>query len=135
MTTEGTRELTEYERRVANALLDSKFPGSEVFRKQFDHATARLMATDDNYGSIVITTKSLEPANVERRVPVTALTRDESGGPVEILLHIVNGFIHELEFVRLDGKPMVGFPRLDILKVHIETEAISNGTRQVPPAE
>jgi hypothetical protein len=129
------RELTEYEKRVANALLHVSFPGSEVFRKQFEHATARLMTTNDNYGSIVVTTNSLEPANIGRRVPVTALTRDEAGGPVEILLHVVNGFIHELEFVRLDGKPMVGLPRLDILKVHIETEAISSRTRQVPPAE
>jgi hypothetical protein len=134
MTTEDTRELTEYERSVANSLLDTKFPGSEVLRRQLDHATARLMATNDNYGSIVITTKVLEPANIKRRVPVTALTRDESGGPVEILLHVVNGFVHELEFVRMDGKPMVGLPRLDILKVHLEKEAISNGTREVPPA-
>jgi hypothetical protein len=134
MTTEDTRELTEYERSVANALLDMKFPGSEVLKKQFDHATARLMVTDDNYGSIVLTTKFPEPANIKRRVPVTALTRDKSGGPVEILLHVVNGFVHELEFVRLDGKPMVGLPRLDILKVHLETEGISNGTREVPPA-
>jgi hypothetical protein len=134
MTTEDTRELTQYERRVANALLDTKFPGSEVLKKQFDYATARLMVTDDNYGSIVLTTKGSEPANIKLRVPVTALTRDESGGPVEILLHVVNGFVHELEFVRLDGKPMVGLPRLDILKVHLETERSSNGTREVPPA-
>jgi hypothetical protein len=134
MTTEDTRELTEYERRVANALLDTEFSGSEILKRQFEHATARLMKTDDNYGSIVITTKSPEPANIKNRVPVTALTRDESGGPVEILLHVVNGSVHELEFVRLDGKPMVGLPRLDILKVHLETEAGSNGTREVPPA-
>jgi hypothetical protein len=68
MMTEQTRDLTEYERSVVKALIDTSFPGSEVLRQQFDRATARIMKTNDNYGSIVITTKSLEPANIEVRV-------------------------------------------------------------------
>ena len=53
------------------------------------------------------------------RVPVMGITKDEAGGHVEILLHVIDGKIVELEFVRMDGAPMIGLPRLDIMQLHV----------------
>src|ERR1700732_1425077 len=49
---------------------------------------------------------TLQRANVKERVPVIGMTKDEGGGYVEILLHVIEGKINQLEFVRMDGEPM-----------------------------
>jgi hypothetical protein len=55
------------------------------------------------------------------------VTKDEGDGPVEILLHVVDGKVSELEFVRVDGEQMVGLPRLDILQLYVRD---GSGTEQ-----
>jgi hypothetical protein len=40
-------------------------------------------------------------------VPVEAEYRDDDDCPVWVLLHVVNGFLDELEIVRADGQPLI----------------------------
>jgi hypothetical protein len=118
--TQYFRSLNDFEKAVVDRLLGVNFQGRDELREQVDHATAGLIeGTQDNYGSISIRTSSDRRANVKDRVPVMGMTKDEAGGPVEILLHVVNGLVNELEFVRMDGEPMVGLPRLDILQLQV----------------
>jgi hypothetical protein len=119
MTTESFRQLSDYENAVLARLLDIEFPGHLELQEQVLHSVVRPMETNDNYGSIIFNTTSQTIAAVKDRVPVIGMTKDESGGHVEILLHVVNGKIAELEFVRMDGQPMNGLPRLDILQLEV----------------
>jgi hypothetical protein len=123
MTQESSRQLSDFEKAVIHRLLEADFQGRGEVQEQISHATASLIeGTRDNYGSINIYTSSDRKANVKDRVPVMGMTKDEAGGPIEILLHVVNGIVNELEFVRMDGQPMVGLPRLDILELQVRGE-------------
>jgi hypothetical protein len=120
MTQELFRPLSDYEQAVITRLFEVEFPGREELKDQVSHAEASLIpATGDNYGSINIRTSSDRRAVVENRVPVISMTKDEGGAHVEILLHVIDGKINELEFVRMDGAPMVGLPRLDLMQLHV----------------
>jgi hypothetical protein len=119
MTQEPFRPLSEYEKAVIERLFEVDFPGREELRDQVSRAEASLIDdTGDNYGSINIRTATDRKAVVQDRVPVIGTTKDEAGGHVEILLHVIEGKIAELEFVRMDGAPMIGLPRLDIIQLH-----------------
>jgi hypothetical protein len=120
MTKESFRPLSDYEKAVLERLFEVDFPGREELKEQVSHAAASLIrGTGDNYRSINMQTSSDRIAAVKDRVPVIGMTKDEGGGHVEILLHVIEGKIHELEFVRMDGEPMVGLPRLDIMQLHV----------------
>jgi hypothetical protein len=43
------------------------------------------------------------PAEVVRRIPVEAETEDVDGVPIHVLLHVVNGYMNELEVYREDS--------------------------------
>jgi hypothetical protein len=114
------RPLSDYERAVIQRLFEVDFPGREELKDQASHAEASLITgTGDNFGSVNIRTSSDRIAVVENRVPVVGMTKDEEGGHIEILLHVIEGKLNELEFVRMDGAPMVGLPRLDIMQLHV----------------
>jgi hypothetical protein len=120
MNMKSNRPLTEFERAVISKLLEADFEGKSIVEDQLTDATASTIAnTNDNYGSIKIFTTCKTKASVKDRVPVIANTQDESGAPVDILLHVVNGAVNELEFVRIDGQPMQGLPRLDLMRLEI----------------
>jgi hypothetical protein len=119
MKQEPYRPLSEYERAVIGRLLEADFVGRGEIEDEVSHAEASLIAgTDDNYGSINIRTSSERKAVVVNRVPVMGITKDEAGGHIEILLHVIEGKVDKLEFIRMDGTPMIGLPRLDIMQVH-----------------
>jgi hypothetical protein len=120
VTQESFRPLSDYEKAVLERLVEVDFSGREELKEQLTHAEANLITgTNDNYGSINIRTSSDRRADVKDRVPVIGVTKDEGGGHVEILLHVIDGKINELEFVRMDGQQMIGLPRLDIMQLHV----------------
>lgn len=46
-------------------------------------------------------------APVKERVPVEGHTNDIDGAPIELLIHVIDGYINELEVVKLDGSPLL----------------------------
>ncbi len=83
------------------------FNGSDELRGQLRSCSATPTGDPDNYGSIYLTTDSTVKAPVTWRVPVEGFARDKDGAEIVILLHIVDGFLNELEFVRSDGELML----------------------------
>lgn len=61
----------------------------------------------DNYGSIYLVTTSPVIAHVKERVPVEAMVDDADGVAVNILLHVKDGQLNELEVIKTDGSKMV----------------------------
>jgi len=60
----------------------------------------------DNYGSIYLKTDVNEKAKVTTRVPVEGRISDSDGSPIDILLHVIDGELNELEIFRADGMSM-----------------------------
>jgi hypothetical protein len=111
------RVLTDTERDIVEKLLSVDFQGVEALREQLKTCGAKLTGDTDNYGSIYLITESDRLSDVTQRVPVEAVTADSEGAEIDILLHVVDGKLNELEIVRLDGEPMVGGINLEQLKV------------------
>ena len=114
------RPLEERERRILERLLGNHhFQGREELLKQLESTSARLIAEyKDNYGSIELHVADAAPANVRFRVPVEAEYRDDDGVPVWVLVHVVGGFLDELEIVRADGQPLISPPLPERLQVY-----------------
>ena len=79
-----------------------------------DRAVARII---DENGSLAIRVMDCDRANVRERVPVEADAIDSDGQPVHVLLHVVDGYLNELELYRNDLKPVLSFPSSTELQV------------------
>lgn len=96
--------LAPNERALVDALLAEAFLGRDELRAQVDGAEVRTIDSDGSFALKV----SGPAAHVLHRVPVTGSTRDAEGLGVEVLLHVVDGLMSEVEIYRVDGKPVKG---------------------------
>lgn len=113
------RELSDFEKGILDLLLEKKFPGRDEMLDQITSCKVRdIFDSAGNYWGLEFKVKSNTIAHVNQRVPVEAIAY-EDGIPVEILLHVVNGKIKELELVRYDNKPPKEFPSPNVLKIQI----------------
>ena len=81
-------------------LLGADFPGREALGQQVSTARARRVDTE---GSLELSVLDGEAADVVRRIPVEGELEDSDGVSIHVLLHVVSGFLNELEFYRDDG--------------------------------
>lgn len=102
---DGFAPLTVDAQRILSALLVVQFPGSVQIAKQIESARGRVV---DKEGSIVLQAPDGPRADVERRIPVEAEAEDADGGTFHVLLHVVDGYIAELEIYTEDGLPLQG---------------------------
>jgi hypothetical protein len=63
--------------------------------------------------------ESSAPAKTYLRVPVEGAARDADGALIGILVHVVDGYLSELEYVRYDGDPMLRVPDADQVAVSV----------------
>ena len=97
------RALTDYEREILERLLEPAFLGRDQLKLQVKNAKAIPTNDPDNYGSIYLEGPSQPKANVAGRVPVAATAKDEDGILIDILLHVIDGLVNELEILKADG--------------------------------
>lgn len=104
------RYLTPEEEGILHRLLSVDFQGRD--RLLIQAQSARVVEECKECHSIVILVDKLPEnvATVKRRVPVHAQTVDSDGGKLHILLHIVHGFIDEMEMYREDLQSVKGMP-------------------------
>jgi len=91
-------------------LLERDFPGRDNLLRQLDGLSVK---TVDEEGSLSIQVDPLAPsAEVKRRVVSEAYYCDEDdgisseGAKVNVLLHVVNGKLTEIEIYKDDGSPI-----------------------------
>jgi hypothetical protein len=109
------RSLTPAEEGILRQLLLVDFPGRDQLRKQMQ--SARVVEQCRECQSIVIQVDKL-PSNeapVPRRVPVEAQAADVDGVIMHVLLHVVRGFLDEMEIFREDLESVKELPRPDAL--------------------
>lgn len=98
------RPLTPHERAVLSALLVEPFAGRDQLVRQLDHVQARRI---DDEGSLAMTAIGAVPAPVLYPVPVDGSMLDVDGVPVHVLLHVIDGYMNELEIYKADrSKPL-----------------------------
>jgi hypothetical protein len=103
------RQLTLLELEILHKLLSRPFKGSEEIKKQIENCEVRVIPEyTDNWGSIEFNIHSKVKAEVDSRVPVSADTIDIDNVPINIFLHIVDGFADELEITKADNSPLKG---------------------------
>src|SRR5262245_59248698 len=104
----GFRQPTSVENQIIQRLLMPEFPGKLELVKQLAGCVVRKI---DENGSLEIKLQhSCVPAPVTKRVPVEAEATDEDGVRVHVLLHVVNGFIREIEIYKDDGSAIKRLP-------------------------
>ena len=100
------RELTKPELALIEALLAEPFQGRTELIQQLPGIRGRRVDED---GSLQLSATGPR-AVVCDRVPVTGHATDLDGAPVEVLLHVVDGRLDEVELYRHDTRPVLGLP-------------------------
>lgn len=104
------RKLTRREKLILENLVTLNFDGAPTLHAQLDNALVRDFDDSDNYGSIEIKTETQGNGVTINRVPAEARAYDTDGVAIDVLLHVVNGKLSELEFVKVDGSQIITEP-------------------------
>jgi hypothetical protein len=114
------RGLRPDERALIEQLLAKPFPGRDEIASQL--ADTQVIAEGER------DTRTLRFASpavaapmvpTKLRVPVEGIGDDEDAVPIQVLLHVVNGAVTELEIYRVDGQPIKRRDRLAIRTVSV----------------
>lgn len=97
------RAPNEEEESVVAALLSLDFPARSMLKAQWATASVRTIDAD---GSLEVRVEEGLLAEVEVRVPVEARLEDTDGVTVHVLLHVIDGYIREVEVYREDSGPV-----------------------------
>lgn len=98
------RDLTAAEQAILARLLESSFPGAAELRHQA--VQARVVDEEDQTIDLEVP-HTLPPAPVNRRIPVEAFFEDSDRTVVHVLLHVVGGYLSELEVYKEDNSPVL----------------------------
>jgi len=105
---DGTRPMTDAERRIVAAMLDRPMEGVEALRVQAGHCQVRVVGgVGPSLGFVM--NEEPRPARSEMPYasPVLAQYNDVDGMPVIAELHVQQGFLYSLDVYRIDGDPPV----------------------------
>ena len=101
---------TAIETGLVGLLLKEEFEGAEAVRAQ---ASKSRVLVDDLGGVLVLRFQDagLSPrADVRVRIPVEGVAQDADGVMIHALLHVVHGFLSEVEIFREDSAPILRMP-------------------------
>ncbi len=111
---EQARRLTTNEHLLLVHLLEVEFEGNRQLLTQLEGCKARVLDANGSLGLEV--QESAEAAKVSSRVPVEAEGEDRDGETIHLLLHVVGGFLRELDIYKEDETPIVQLPTLESLR-------------------
>lgn len=103
----GFRDIRPEEADLVRALMSEDFPGRVELQLQLSNVVVKQI---DENGSLSLRTSAAVTAPVDRRIPVEAAYDDVDGIRVHLLLHVVDGFVDELEVYRDDSAPVISSP-------------------------
>jgi hypothetical protein len=101
------RNLTDEELQIVEKMLAQLPHGGDELHEQLRTAQVR---TIDEDGSLRFHVTSPAVADVDQRVPVTAIFDDADGIPIYLLLHVVERKLWELEIYKADGSKIMNRP-------------------------
>ncbi|BAS26360.1 DUF6984 family protein [Limnochorda pilosa] len=105
------RELTHEEEQILQRLLTAvEFPGRPTLLEQAARARVSGECTCGCRSIELRVPDSVRKAEVKRRIPVEAEAEDQDHRTMHCLLHVVDGWIAELEIYRDDSKAIGRLP-------------------------
>jgi hypothetical protein len=117
--TEVWLSMSDREKQIVAALLSRDFAGCEALRVQLETAD---VSTIDAEGSLRFKVSG-PPALVDGRVPTEGYYFDrgvDHRPAVNLLLHVVEGKLHELEVYKDDGSPIeIPIYELELDRLHL----------------
>jgi hypothetical protein len=132
-----TRPLIHEERLILEFLLSRPFPGRDELLQQLDYVRVTRPSCDCGCDSVgLVVDRRVPPAPVEERVPTDAFGRDFEGNEVGVLLHVIDGYMNDLEFYATSDAARFGRPQQDSLQLANWSDEDGSGTRVLlnPPA-
>lgn len=113
------RALSGEERHLMAFLLSEPFPGREVLGKQLESARVSAQCASCPTVTFKVERRASPPAPVRRRIPTEAESLGATWDPagVHVLLHVVDGYLDELEVYRNDGEPIPALPSPESLEL------------------
>ena len=111
---DGFAPLEEDSVGILRALVAASFPGRDEIVVQLSVARSRRI---DDHGCLALSASGAPRAPVLRRVPIEAVADDIDGMTIHVLLHVVDGYIDELELYREDGQTLLSPVRPDALRI------------------
>jgi hypothetical protein len=112
------RQLILEEGAILEFLLTKRFPGRDQLLAQLDQVLVTGSSCGCGCESVGLSVnRSAPPASVGERVPTDAFGRDASGVEVGVLLHVINGYMAELEFYSTTDASGFGRPTLDSMRL------------------
>jgi hypothetical protein len=104
---ESPRFLTEAEKWLLGQMLEEPFQGRDQLRTQLEDARVVAHGPGDTRTIVFAAPSEDAPrASVVQRVPVDALMPDLDGTEIQVALHVVDGYVQELEAYRVDLAPI-----------------------------
>ena len=101
------RPPTPQERALLDKLAAVNFRGSNEIKAQLESLQVRVL---DDDGSLELESSSGPDAVVNDDIPIEGGAVDRDGGRMHILLYVVRGRVHELEFYKEDGSRVLQLP-------------------------
>jgi hypothetical protein len=108
------RPLTRHEREVLDKLLEPSFPGRDELLAQVKLAEAKEI---DDDGCIEFSRVSAARFQAKSSIPTEGEYRDVDGTTLHVQLHVVDGFVKQLELYKEDGSVPTGLPPASELRV------------------
>jgi hypothetical protein len=109
------RNLTEEERRLIERLLEEDFPGRDAILQQIKNS--RVTEWDDHNRSLAFEVGPSPLSFPKSRIPVEGEFEDVDGVTIHILLHVIDGWVKDLEVYKDDSSPVIRLPSADELRV------------------
>jgi hypothetical protein len=94
--------------QLLEKLLDQEFPGRDELRVQLGAVVGR---TTDEDGGLSLRCSAKSPAPVSCRVPTEVRCVDQDGVHINVALHVVEGFMNEIEIYKDDSSRVKQYPR------------------------
>jgi hypothetical protein len=116
------RELRPEERRVIAWLFSVPFPGHQELLLQLPFLRVVGEIPCCPTLKLQVSSEAAAPAPVLRHVPVEAEGTDATGSAASILLHVVHGYMEELEVVFWAGGHSRQFPQIQVVVGYLPEE-------------
>ena len=111
--------MSDLDIAIVKRLVSADFPGAPELCEQ----VTRAMIKRRDLGTALVLEahlpNGLRRAEVERRVPVEAEGKDLDGTVIHLLVHVVNGYLKEVEIFREDGQQIHQLPAVESLTVQV----------------
>lgn len=104
------RDFTSEEATVLEKMLSADFEGKGALREQLSHTKVTGYCDCGCKSVRFACNPSASKYPFNERIPVEMEVMDEDGVPVLFLLHMISGYVSELEVFRADSEPIAELP-------------------------